>query len=90
MVPGSSDLGHVLVFAPLDREQQLGQRLREDLVTVVAQFPDQVLLVFTQLGKAVPLHDLLQLNVEFLAPAALGKNHKSSWLIWGNTLQQEF
>lgn len=71
MIPGSTDLGHVLVFAPLDGEQQLGQRLREDLVTVVAQFPDQVLLVFAQLREAVPLHDLLQLDVEFLAPATL-------------------
>lgn len=59
------------MFAPLHGEQQLGQRLREDLVTVVAQFPDQVLLVLAQLREAVPLHDLLQLDVEFLAPAAL-------------------
>lgn len=73
MIPGSADLGHVLVLAPLHREQQLGQRLREDLVTVVAQFPDQVLLVLAQLGEAVPLHDLFQLDVELLPPAALRK-----------------
>lgn len=76
MIPGSSDLGHVLVFAPLHGQQQLGQRLREDLVTVVAQFPDQVLLVLAQLREAVPLHDLLQLDVEFLAPAALRKRQR--------------
>lgn len=64
------------MLAPLDGEQQLGQRLREDLVTVVAQFPDQVLLVFAQLGEAVPLHDLLQLDVEFLAAATLTEGRR--------------
>lgn len=59
------------MLAPLDGEQQLGQRLWEDLVTVVAQFPNQVLLVFAQLWEAIPLHDLFQLNVEFLAPSTL-------------------
>lgn len=29
-----ADLGHVVVFAPLDREQQLGQRLRKIVFAV--------------------------------------------------------
>lgn len=76
MIPGSADLGHVLMFAPLDGEQQLGQRLMEVLVTVVAQFPNQVLLVLTQLGEAIPLHDLLQLDVELLSPATLWRRRR--------------
>jgi len=66
-----TDLRHVLVFAPLDGEQQLGQRLGEVLSAVVAQRPDQILLVLAQLGERVALHDLLQLDVELLPAATL-------------------
>ena len=74
-----ANLGHILVLAPLDRQQQLGEGLGKFQVAVVAQRPDQVLLVFTQLGERVALHDLLQLDVELLPPAPLEQGGEKEW-----------